>query len=280
MLLGLPAPDFFWNPFAMKRLELACILFATTLAASLPAGAGVIAWWPLDNDANDASGNGHNGSVVGGTVNFGQAGANAATGFSASFPDQGHIDVPYAAALNPGTQAPGGSGSFTIALWANSSSNGGFNSPFTAREDNGASVNGPIIYNNNGGNWSYWAGNNGPSGQWNAINGPAVPLNTWQHVAVTYDSSTQTRNMFVDGVEVLTANLGVSPNALRNIHIGSGQDDGRNFYWNGQIDDVIMYDEALSAAQIQNVMTNSVPEPSGTGLMILAAFGFVLRRRR
>ena len=264
----------------MNRLELACILFATTLAASLPAGAGVIAWWPLDNDANDASGNGHHGSVVGGTVNFGQAGANAATGFSASFPDQGHIDVPYAAALNPGTQTPGGSGSFTIALWANSSSNGGFNSPFTAREDNGASVNGPIIYNNNGGNWSYWAGNNGPSGQWNALNGPAVPLNTWQHVAVTYDSSTQTRNMFVDGVEVLTANLGVSPNALRDIHIGSGQDDGRNFYWNGQIDDVIMYDEALSAAQIQNVMTNSVPEPSGTGLMILAAFGFVLRRRR
>jgi len=280
MLLGLPAPDFFWNLFAMNRLELACILFATTLAASLPAGAGVIAWWPLDNDANDASGNGHNGSVEGGTVNFGQAGANAAPGFSASFPDQGHIDVPYAAVLNPGTQAPGGSGSFTIALWANSSSNGGFNSPFTAREDNGASVNGPIIYNNNGGNWSYWAGNNGPSGQWNALNGPAVPLNTWQHVAVTYDSSTQTRNMFVDGVEVLTANLGVSPNALRDIHIGSGQDDGRNFYWNGQIDDVIMYDEALSAAQIQNVMTNSVPEPSGTGLMILAAFGFVLRRRR
>jgi hypothetical protein len=86
--------------------------------------------------------------------------------------------------------------------------------------------------------------------------------------------------MFVDGVEVLTANLGVSPNALRDIHIGSGQDDGRNFYWNGQIDDVIMYDEALSAAQIQNVMTNSVPEPSSTGLMVLAAFGFVLRRRR
>jgi hypothetical protein len=41
-----------------------------------------------------------------------------------------------------------------------------------------------------------------------------------------------------------------------------------------------MYDEALSAAQIQNVMINSVPEPSSTGLIALAAFGFVLRRRR
>ena len=86
----------------MKRLTFALALFVTSLAASLPAGAGVIAWWPLDNDANDASGNGHDGSVVGGTVNFGQAGANGATGLSASFPNQGHIDVPYAAAIEDG----------------------------------------------------------------------------------------------------------------------------------------------------------------------------------
>jgi hypothetical protein len=86
--------------------------------------------------------------------------------------------------------------------------------------------------------------------------------------------------MYIDGIEVLTANIGVSANVLRDIHIGSGRDDGRDFYWNGQIDDVVMYDEALSAAQIQNVMINSVPEPSSTGLIALAAFGFVLRRRR
>ena len=242
----------------MKGLTISCALFATALAASLPAGAGVIAWWPLDNDANDASGNGHNGSVVGGTVNFGQAGANAATGFSASFPDQGHIDVPYAAALNPGTQAPNGSGSFTIALWANSSNNGGFNSPFTAREDNGASVNGPIIYNNNGGNWSYWAGNNGPSGQWNAINDGPVPLNTWVHVAVTYEALETRRKMFVDGVEVINQILGVSANSERDIHIGAGQDDGNNFFWNGLIDDVGLFRVALTEEQVLAVMNNGV----------------------
>lgn len=240
----------------------------------------MIAWWPLDTDAMDASGNGHNGAVVGGAVNFGQAGANANTGSSASFPDNGHIDVPYAAALNPGTQAPNGSGSFTIALWANSSNNAGFNSPFTAREDNGVNVNGPILYNNNTGNWSYWAGNNGPSGAWNVLNSDPVPLDTWQHIAITYDSGTQTRKMFLDGGEVLSANLGVSPNALRDIHIGSGQDDGNNFFWNGNIDDVIIFDEALTAAQINDVRTNSVPEPSAFGLLGIAGLGLLLRRRR
>ncbi|MCP4732231.1 MAG: choice-of-anchor D domain-containing protein [Roseibacillus sp.] len=220
--------------------------------------ADLLAHWPLDNDAADATGNGHDGVVVGGTVNFGQPGANAATGDAAAFPDNGHIDVLFDAALNPGTQGVDGAGSFTIALWANSSNNGGFNSPFTAREDNGANVNGPIIYNNNAGNWSYWAGNNGPSGQWNAINGPAVPLNTWQHVAVTYDSATLTRKMFIDGSEVLTANLGVSANAQRDIHIGSGQDNGLNFYWNGLIDDVGLWDVALNQVEIASVMNNGI----------------------
>jgi hypothetical protein len=220
--------------------------------------AALLAHWPLDTDATDATGNGHDGAVVGGTVTFGQPGANAATGDAAAFPDNGHIDVLFDAALNPGTQGVDGAGSFTIALWANSSSNGGFNSPFTAREDNGVSVDGPIIYNNNNGNWSYWAGNNGPSGAWNAINGPAVPLNTWQHVAITYDSATLTRKMFIDGAEVLTANIGVSPNAQRDIHIGSGQDDGNNFYWNGLIDDVGLWDEALEQVEIESVMNNGI----------------------
>lgn len=261
----------------MKR----CLIFATlSLLPALPASAGVIAWWPLDTDASDASGNGHDGSVVGGTVNFGQPGANAATGLSASFPDNGHIDIPYSSALNPGSQGPGGSGSFTIALWANSTDNAGFNSPFTAREDNGTSVNGPIIYNNADGNWSYWAGNGGPPGAWNAIDDGPVPLNTWQHVAITYDSLSMTRQMFVDGVEVINENLGVSANALRDTHIGSGQDDGANFYWNGRIDDVIIFDEALSQGEIMNVMNNSIPEPSSSALFGLAALGLVLRRRR
>jgi hypothetical protein len=264
-------------PHLLNRI--AFLAITVSLFAAVAQG-GVVAWYPLDVDANDASGNGHHGAVVGGTVNFGQPGANANTGLSASFPDNGHIDVPYAAALNPGVQAPNGSGSFTIALWANSSDNGGYNSPFTSREDNGVTVNGPIIYNDPSGNWSYWAGNNGPPGAWNPMDDGPIPLDTWQHVAVTYDSGTQTRKMFVDGSEILTANLGVSANAARDTHIGSGQDDGLNFFWNGLIDDVVIFDEALDEAAIQNVMMNSIPEPTSFGLLCIAGLALLIRRRR
>ena len=58
------------------------------LTALLPiaSSASLVAYYPLDTDALDASGNGFDGSVVGGTVNFGQAGANGNTGSSAAFP--------------------------------------------------------------------------------------------------------------------------------------------------------------------------------------------------
>ena len=89
--------------------------------------AELVAHFPLDTDASDASGNGYNGSVVGGTVNFGQPGANGNTGSSAAFPDNGHIDVPFNSALNPA--------SYTVTLWANASSTNGFASPITSRDD-------------------------------------------------------------------------------------------------------------------------------------------------
>ena len=60
------------------------LLYAALISLCLPgiSSAALVAWYPLDTDASDASGNGHNGAVVGGTVNFGQAGANGATGRS------------------------------------------------------------------------------------------------------------------------------------------------------------------------------------------------------
>ena len=78
----------------MKGLALAFTLFIACLATSLPAGASVVAWWPLDNDGSDASGNGHDAVVVGTGVSAGQPGANAATGQSTDFTGNGHLDVP------------------------------------------------------------------------------------------------------------------------------------------------------------------------------------------
>lgn len=254
---------------------------ALSLLAATAAPAALVAHWKLDSDASDATGNGHNGSVVGNTVAFGQPPAPGLSGGSASFTGTGHIDVPWSASLNPGTQAPNGSGSFSVTLWAYPTSVGGSHrSPFTSREDNGVSVNGPIIYVEPNGNWSFWAGNNGPSGTWNPVSAGAAIGNTWTHVAITYDEATTTRKMFLNGEEALSVVGGVSANLLRDMHIGSGQDDGNNFHWAGRIDDVGFWSTALSQSEIQRVIATGVPEPTLPALLGLAAsLGFRRRRR-
>jgi hypothetical protein len=257
-----------------------CALLLTTLAATT-APAALVAHWKLDGDANDATGNGHNGAVVGSTVTFGEPAAPGLSGGSANFSGNGHIDVPWSAALNPGTQTPNGSGSFSVTLWTYPTTVGGAHrSPFTSREDNGTSVNGPIIYVAPDGNWEYWAGNNGPSGAWNPISAGAAIGNAWTHVAITYDADTTTRKMFLNGIEAATVVGGVSANLLRDMHIGSGQDDGNNFNWAGRIDDVGFWSTALSQADIQRVIAVGVPEPALPALLGLAAAVGIRRRRR
>ena len=84
------------------------------------------------------------------------------------FPDNGRIDIPYSPDLNPE--------SFTVALWAKSTSTGGYASPITSRNDvnGGQSTHGYIIYNDNGGNWNFWTGDGDPG--WDTLYGGPVKV--------------------------------------------------------------------------------------------------------
>ncbi len=153
----------------------------------IPSRAELVAHWPLDTDANDATGNGHDGQIANGTVLFENIRASNRTGTAASFPDNGRIDIPYSPDLNPE--------SFTVALWAKPSSTGGYASPITSRNDvnGGQSTHGYIIYNDNGANWNFWTGDGNPG--WDTLHGGPVSINEWTHLAISYDSETETKTM-------------------------------------------------------------------------------------
>jgi hydrogenase maturation factor HypE len=80
-------------------------------------------------------------------------------------------------------------------------------------------------------------------------------LNAWTHLAATYDGANL--RIFVNGVQVgalaQTGNMLVSARTLR---IGGNSVWGE--YFNGVIDDVRVYNRALSAAEIQTDMNTPV----------------------
>jgi hypothetical protein len=88
-----------------------------------------------------------------------------------------------------------------------------------------------------------------------AFGSSALALNTWTHLAATYDGSTL--RLFVNGVQVgskaQTGSLLTSANPLQ-----IGGDTFYGQYFAGRIDEVRVYNTALTQAQIQNDMSTAV----------------------
>jgi hypothetical protein len=83
---------------------------------------------------------------------------------------------------------------------------------------------------------------------WNAQPG------IWYHVAVTRDGDMFA--LYIDGVLTASRNYPVSlPDPAANFTIG----DAEGFVFDGAVDDVRMYDRALTATEMANVACKSVP---------------------
>jgi hypothetical protein len=93
-------------------------------------------------------------------------------------------------------------------------------------------------------------------GSYGEIYGPsAVTTNTWTHLAGTYDGATL--RLYVNGVQVnsraQTGAIAISTNALQ-----FGGDSIYGQYFQGTIDEIRIYNRALSATEIQGDMNTPV----------------------
>lgn len=219
----------------------------------------LVAFWPLDDPAGTSGEDSvietfgsFNGTPADSAVSFGAPGANASTGTSALFDGSGGIQVPFNEALNPE--------SFTLTLWAKSDGGAGaWNSPVTSRNDLNPDSQGFIIYDNQpAGAWTFWSGNGEEAGNWQTLDGPEVKLGEWQHVAISYDSGTEMKKLYIDGVLEVEANDIVAPNDTKPFNIGSGQDNGDGFFFVGNLDDIGLFGTALELEEINQIMNNGV----------------------
>jgi len=228
--------------------------------ADLLLGDGPTGYWNLDDaggTALDLTG-GNNGAILGG-VTTGQPGAlvnepSLGMSFNGS---NGKIDVPYAPELNNGV--------FTAELWVRSSDGGSYRSPLTSRWN--APTSGYIFYEDPGNRWQAWTG---PG--WEQQTGPAVVPGEWTHLAMTYDGTE--KRFYVDGMQVAAGNVAITPNPAAPLRIGAGASEGSgNYFFNGLIDEVAVYDHVLTAEQLgTRYRTGALATPSSENQLFLAEF--------
>jgi hypothetical protein len=229
---------------------------------AIPAGSTLVAWWPLETDGSDASGNGHDG-VITGAIDFSPPGASGTTGGSAEFAGASSIDVPFHESLNPS--------SYTVTLWASPDTvTANFQSAITSRYDGVNAVGktfGYIVYRAPGPNWEFWTGAGQTTSFW-AVTGQApVSAGNWVHLAVSYDHVAKVKTLYVDGVAVqTTTDIVAARNLLRDLHIGGGGDFGTDFRFDGKLDDIAIFREVLDETEINTIRTSGVTGFTGLPL--------------
>jgi hypothetical protein len=166
------------------------------------------------------------------------------------------VNIPYSAAMNP-------NGPFTVEAWLNPNveNPAGTLTCALASGQFGDPRSGWLIYQSDTG-WNFRMYNqNGLSTSVNITGGPAPVAGLWHHVAVVYDGTTA--YVYVNGTQRASANpTGYVPSAGGPFYIG-GRSDG-SFWWNGQADEVAVYDKALSAADIDARYRNGISASPST----------------
>lgn len=236
------------NPAASNKFP------GTATLDPLPAGlppntisTGLVAYWSFANTVYDFSGNGHNGTIVGGITN--SADRNGHTVGAYHFDGStAYISVPDNAALRLGNT------DFTLNAWVNldaynSSFNSGIMSKRITGVNNGwfwgirglgSSPTGPIIYGPGGGSA-------------NAIGTAAVGLGNWHMVTSVYTLSTSTLSIYIDG-SFDNSTPGISAaNAATTAMLYIGADNpsiGAGYFLKGSLNDLRIYNRAITFTEI------------------------------
>ena len=212
-------------------------------------------FWMVFNEGAGTTSAGNGGNAASGTLHGGATWVSGQYGGGVHLDGTGWVEVPYTDALRITQQ-------ITLATWVNAErfrdwdgviTSGGAQSPWAMQ----LWSDGAIRFTAN------WAGPTGGQGEgsWNS-NGH-LSLNTWHHIAVTYDGATL--RFYIDGQRD-TREIPVT------LTFGQGQDrfvlgaglPGFDEFFQGAMDDARVYDRALSDEEVESLTAAGAPPPPDT----------------
>lgn len=208
----------------------------------------LLAYYNFDEDVSDYSGNGHH------AINMGATEIDGYKGRALYFDGKAYVRVPLN--INPITLPK-----LTITAWVKSEKMNGT----VVCHDNGGFDRSMHIDNRGGGwGWSAFAGNKGVLGF------HPVRIGQWTFIAVVYDQPKNKISLFVDGQVYET--IGTLGNGLSYLYIGANPTYGANFQ--GTIDEVRFYKDALSLKQLKNAYSGKASSEIGRTGPISCYFPF------
>ncbi|MCC6577257.1 MAG: T9SS type A sorting domain-containing protein [Flavobacteriales bacterium] len=244
-------------------IALCCIGLATAQVPAYIPASGLVGWWPFNGNALDQSGNGHDLSVNGANLTEDRFGVlDAAYHFDGS-----------AAHLNGGSHADFEIvGDRTISAWMKADANLNDDQGIVGYMGSSGAlaghagyllkrrfINPDVIgaYEDS----ALW-GNNNYGAAWS--DGP-ISQNQWHHLVLWRSGGTT--HLYVDNV-LQASSFSLTPYFL-NSEFLVGWSGSPGQYFHGEIDDIGVWDRALSPAEIQSVF-----EAEGPGSCLIASFPF------
>jgi len=216
---------------------------------------GLLGYWPFNSNANDVSGNQKHGTLynnpIPGNNRFGTANSayyfdwTDVTGYGSNWQK---IEIPSINASNE----------FTINAWIKST---GYCWPNNSIKSAMIVGNSAACCNSTGGIRFNLSGNSGDIGfSHNGIGGTSVTgpinLNSWQMVTLTVTASSA--KIYVDGILVSNTQHNVTPGFNSCLSVGlHHQGNGHWYYFKGGIDDLSIWDRALSENEIEALLQSA-----------------------
>ncbi len=240
----------------MKRTVLSLLLIsllATGQAVVVPSSdAELVAYWPLDEgtgtEINDVTGHGYNGTIMGNPE-----WVKGVVGSALEFDGDGdYVEIPGGDNINPET--------ITVAMWVYFNGLTANRQDFFSRNDDYGIAfddedNGPkmlIAVMTSGGGWQVLPGK--------TVIEPEKGQH-WYHVAMTYSADTKMFILYLNGEKEGEKSIpaGLAHRFVGFLTLGTL----RNRFLYGGLDEISIWDEALSEDQIKASMEPSPVEPAG-----------------
>ncbi|HET6262398.1 MAG TPA: LamG-like jellyroll fold domain-containing protein, partial [Chloroflexia bacterium] len=214
-----------------------------TPSACVAPPSGMVAWYPGDNNSEDLVGD--NDGTLPDTTPFTGGKVAQALSFDGVddyvlVPDHPSLDLPTAVSVDVWMRATSGSGFQGLVSKFEHYTHPAHDDAYNLSIENGT-IRWQIVAN----------------GRDFQLNTPVLPIFDGEYhlLAGTYDSTAQRMVIYVDGVEMAAqAAYGTISDVNTPLYLGAAKTYGaNNHYFNGQLDEVEIFDRALTAAQILSI---------------------------